>query len=121
MPGKCSHSCPRAAFLPALPLALFFMAASSSFPTRSSDRARIAATPISTILRTLPPRHHIAFALDGSDRADLAVAVFLLAQGQFAETGADLSAFLVPVPIAIFPTNVHLVNFNDSLKRLVHT
>src|ERR1700674_374977 len=39
--------------LPALPLALFFMAASSSSPTRSSDRARIAATQISTILRTL--------------------------------------------------------------------
>src|SRR5208282_6866560 len=30
IPGKCSQSCPCAAFLPALPLALFLMAASSS-------------------------------------------------------------------------------------------
>ena len=52
MPGKCSHSCPRAAFLPSLPLALFFVAASSSYPTRSSERLSIAATQISTTLRT---------------------------------------------------------------------
>jgi bifunctional non-homologous end joining protein LigD len=54
MPDNCSHSWPRAAFLPSLPLALFFIAASSSYPTRSSDRARIAATQISTTLRTSP-------------------------------------------------------------------
>jgi hypothetical protein len=54
MPGKCSHSCPLAAFLPSLLLALLFMAASSSYPTRSSDRARNAATQISTAFRTSP-------------------------------------------------------------------
>src|SRR5271155_1785314 len=54
MPGKCSHSCPLAAFLLSLLLALLFMAASSSYPTRSSDRARNAATQISTTFRTSP-------------------------------------------------------------------
>ena len=54
MPGKCSHSCPLAAFLLSLLLALLLMAASSSYPTRSSDRARNAATQISTTLRTSP-------------------------------------------------------------------
>jgi hypothetical protein len=54
MPGRRSHSCPRAAFFPRSPWALFFMAASSSYPTRSSDRARIAATQISTTLGTSP-------------------------------------------------------------------
>src|SRR5450755_2999338 len=54
MPGKCSHSCPLATFLPSLLLALLFMAASSSYPTRSSERARNAATQISTTLRTSP-------------------------------------------------------------------
>jgi hypothetical protein len=34
------------------------MAASSSYPTRSSDRARIAATQISTIFRTSPFQSH---------------------------------------------------------------
>src|SRR5208282_5007997 len=43
-----------AAFLPPSLLALLFMAASSSYPTRSSDRARIAATQISTAFRTSP-------------------------------------------------------------------
>src|SRR6266851_6214536 len=54
-PGKRSHSCPApAAFLPSLPLALLFMAASSSYPARSSDRATNAATQISTTVRTSP-------------------------------------------------------------------
>src|SRR5208337_2923481 len=35
-------------------LALLFIAASSSYPTRSSDRARIAATQFSTAFRTSP-------------------------------------------------------------------
>jgi Holliday junction resolvasome RuvABC DNA-binding subunit len=35
-------------------LALLLIAASSSYPTRSSDRARIAATQILTIFRTSP-------------------------------------------------------------------
>src|SRR5271168_1984119 len=54
MPGKCNHSCPLAAFFLSLLLALLFMAASSSYPTRSSDRARNAATQISTTFRTSP-------------------------------------------------------------------
>ncbi|MGH7813463.1 MAG: ComF family protein, partial [Candidatus Binataceae bacterium] len=41
-------------FFPSLLLALLLMAASSSYPTRSSDRARIAATQFSTTFRTLP-------------------------------------------------------------------
>ena len=52
-PGNRNHSCPvLAAFLASMLLALLLMAASSSFPTRSSDRARCAATQISTTFRT---------------------------------------------------------------------
>src|SRR5208282_1423813 len=54
-PGNLNHSCPvLAAFFPSMLLALLLMAASSSFPTRSSDRARCAATQISTTFRTSP-------------------------------------------------------------------
>ncbi len=41
-------------FPPTLPLALFFMAASFSYPTRSADRARITAAQFSTTLTTSP-------------------------------------------------------------------
>jgi hypothetical protein len=49
MPGKCSHSCPGAAFLPTFPLALFFMAASPSYPTRSSGCASIGRFEIAAM------------------------------------------------------------------------
>ena len=55
-PGNRSHSCHvLAAFLPSVLLALLLMAASSSFPTRSSDRARRAVTQISTTFRDIAP------------------------------------------------------------------
>jgi hypothetical protein len=39
------------------------MAASSSYPARSSDRARNAATQISTAFRTCPLEDSVGFAL----------------------------------------------------------
>src|SRR5271156_5445852 len=74
MPGKCSHSCPLAAFLLSLLLALLFMAASSSYPTRSSDRARNAATQISTTFRTSPKQRPERF-----NRVCVNVAAYILA------------------------------------------
>jgi hypothetical protein len=67
------------------------MAASSSYPTRSSDRARNAATQISTTLRTSPPSEPEAYRRDVPNAF-----IEILEAGHFAlDTAADQIAMLI--------------------------
>jgi hypothetical protein len=82
-----------------------------------ADHAAHEARQGSSILIANDATDYIAFASNRADNADLAVTVLVIAEFQVAALCADLSAFLVPMAIAVLAANVSLISLNFSRHR----